>query len=596
MSLFSRAVSRTPDMWSTSGPWPRLDTAEQVAEAIGVRSDRTGPIGLVISEADILRRMALPRDPVASTDDLTVTLANWESPTPRWRGGIGQVRGLTGFEVAYDVEKQTASARVRTAAPLPVHEIANALIPVFTPNTPFAGTGFPLVGVAAGAGDDVLALLPTRTVPPVEPIVERLQGVDLRRADVVLGGSRIATEDLATHHLSVRDAAYTLPRTQRAAIDLAVHNPIGRELVFKPSRPSARMTTDGRTARLAPSTQDGAIDFALDRALPAAVVRRLRGLEDIDLSGLTSLPEGLAARFAEIAATDTILHSLPDAVRIPGEALSSRITDAMRRPYRQQMGLERERRAVELRRAAMAEHAGYLRLAESVRDTTGYRYLPKVSVILSTMRRELIPGVLEMMAKQTYAEMEVVVVVHGVPAPDLDGADIGDLDYRIVEVPGTVLFGAALAEGVRQSTGDLITKLDDDDWYSEHHVSDLVLAHLYSRADIVGKTTEYLFFEEVNQTVHRTFATERYHDQVAGGTMLLSRAAFDALGGWRPTPNSTDRSVLIRVETQGGVAYRTQSLGYMYIRHASKHTWERTASQLVEGSFEQWRGWREPEV
>ncbi|HJB64234.1 MAG TPA: hypothetical protein H9769_11065, partial [Candidatus Microbacterium pullistercoris] len=106
----------------------------------------------------------------------------------------------------------------------------------------------------------------------------------------------------------------------------------------------------------------------------------------------------------------------------------------------------------------------------------------------------------------------------------------------------------------------------------------------------------YLFFEEVGQTVHRTFATERYHDQLAGGAMLMSRAAFDALGGWRPTPNSTDRSVLIRVETQGGVGYRTQSLGYMYIRHASKHTWERTASQLVQGSFEQWRGWRSPEV
>jgi hypothetical protein len=192
--------------------------------------------------------------------------------------------------------------------------------------------------------------------------------------------------------------------------------------------------------------------------------------------------------------------------------------------------------------------------------------------------------------------MEVVVVLHGVPEPDLAGVDLTGLDYTLVQVPGTVLFGAALAEGVRRSSGDLITKLDDDDWYSEHHVFDLVLASLYSRADIVGKTTEYLYFEEVRQSVHRTFATERYHDQVAGGAMMLSRSTFDELGGWRPTPNSTDRSVLIRVETQGGIGYRTHGLGYVYIRHTSKHTWERTGSQLLRGSFEQWRGWRTPEV
>jgi glycosyltransferase involved in cell wall biosynthesis len=260
------------------------------------------------------------------------------------------------------------------------------------------------------------------------------------------------------------------------------------------------------------------------------------------------------------------------------------------------MGLERDRRSVELRRAAMHDHAGFLRLAGAVLERTGHRYLPSVSVILSTMRPELIPGVLRMLAGQTYPHVEVVVVAHGVPAPDLSGLDLGALEVTVVEVPATALFGAALAEGVRRSSGDLITKLDDDDWYGEHHVFDLVLAHLYSRADVVGKTTEYLYLEEVEQLVHRTFATERYHDQVAGGAMLLSRAAFDALGGWRPTPNSTDRSVLIRVESQGGIGYRTHGLGYVYIRHTSKHTWERTDSQLLKGSFEQWRGWRGIEV
>ena len=63
-----------------------------------------------------------------------------------------------------------------------------------------------------------------------------------------------------------------------------------------------------------------------------------------------------------------------------------------------------------------------------------------------------------------------------------------------------------------------------------------------------------------------------------------------------PTPNSTDRSVLIRLADEGGVAYRTHGLGYMYIRHSDSHTWVRSESQLLNGSFEQWRGMRLPET
>ena len=576
----------------------RLDSPAAVADLIGIEAAPVDVLKIELPDADLLRALALPRDPGQKTSRLEVTLTRWDAPSPRWRGRLGQVRTLTSFEM--DVARPQGGARAVVAVdrPTPVHEIANALIPVFLPNTPYAGAGFPLIALAAGAGDEALSLLPTRTVPPIEPMVERLQGVGLKRADLLIGGARRLADDLATHHLTTDEAVHGSPRTELPVLDLNVHNPIGRELLFKKSRPARRLAVSQNRALILTVEADrgAAIEFDVRRPLSAATVRELRGVESISLDGIGEVPEGLAARFAEIAATDTILHSLPESVAIAPDALAPALVDVIRRPYEQRMGLERELRQVEARRIAMHEHAGFFRLASAITQKTGERCLPRVSVILSTMRSELVPGVLRMMAAQTYAHFEVIVVVHGVPAPSLDGVDLGGLDYTVVEVPDTVLFGGALAEGVRRSSGDLITKLDDDDWYSEHHISDLVLAHLYSRADVVGKTTEYLYFEEVGQTVHRTFATERYHDQLAGGAMLLSRSAFDALGGWRPTPNSTDRSVLIRVETQGGIGYRVQSLGYMYIRHASKHTWERTASQLVGGAFEQWRGWRYPEV
>lgn len=555
---------------------------------------------LRLEDVDALRRLAVPRAAAPELRRLEVELDLWEAPSPRWRGRIGQLRSLTGFTARFDPDARTAGAQVTLADPTPLHEIANALIPLFCPDARLAGAGFPLIAVDPSAGEAVLPLLAGRRVPPVEPMIDALQGVGLRRADVLLAadGSVDLGDESATHEIGVNEALHGRPRTELPVIDLNVHNPIGRLVGFAPSPAPRTLEIDGSSARVEDVTGGGAAPIAFDLRAPltAAHVRALREIESIDLSRVAQAPAGLAARLAELAATGVVLHGLREAVRFTPDELSPRIAEAIRRPYRPSIGLERERRSVALRRAAMHDHGGFFRLAGAVEHRTGQRILPRVSVVLSTMRPELVAGVLEMMAKQTYPHMEVVVVLHGVPEPDLAGVDLTGLDYTLVQVPGTVLFGAALAEGVRRSSGDLITKLDDDDWYSEHHVFDLVLASLYSRADIVGKTTEYLYFEEVRQSVHRTFATERYHDQVAGGAMMLSRSTFDELGGWRPTPNSTDRSVLIRVETQGGIGYRTHGLGYVYIRHTSKHTWERTGSQLLRGSFEQWRGWRTPEV
>ncbi|MDN3309924.1 glycosyltransferase [Microbacterium oryzae] len=584
---------------------PDRDGGRVVTDAAPVFASASEPVRARVTDVDGLRRLIAAAGE-ATTDDLRVQIDRWEAPSPRWRGQAAPLHDSHTVSVSCDPERRRASAHVTLRRPLPVARVLDALIPAFAPAPAYPGAGFPLLAVDSSAGIDALPLLPSRRVPQLDPIAPALAGVHLRKADVLLTAETDPAREAedAVHQLTVSEALLGSPRVHRPVIDLNVHNPVGRILGFKPSPRARRLLIDRERGliRLAGLAGDDAapIVFPIAEPMRAGEVAAVRNVEGVDLSPLRGLakpvPEGLFSRFAELAAAGVILHSLPENVEIAPEQLSPRITTAIRRPYRPAMGLERERRSVELRRAAMHDHGGFLRLASAIEHRTGSRYLPSVSVVLSTMRAELIPGVLQMMARQTYPHMEVVVVAHGVAAPDLSALDLDGLDVTVVEVPRTVLFGAALAEGVRRSSGDLITKLDDDDWYSEHHVWDLVLAHIYSRADVVGKTTEYLFFEEVEQTVHRTFATERYHDQVAGGAMLLSRAAFDALGGWRPTPNSTDRSVLIRVESQGGIGYRTHSLGYMYIRHSSKHTWERSDSQLLNGSFEQWRGWREPEV
>ena len=565
------------------------------------------PLKVRVTDTSVLRMLTLPTEHVIRTRDLHLRIDDWEAPLEHWRGRARPIRSLAALSLEYHPQHRRAEAQVRLLAPVALRDLIAALLPAFTPGYQVSGAGFPLVAVDDSAPDNVLATIPTRAARSLRPFPKALSGVGLQGADLLIVGADLGdAERHATERLELSDDGRYVsssPRTSRAIIDLQVHNPIGRLQSFQPSPPPHALALDGvGGAVVEPLDHAQAsvprVRFALAQPVPASAVRSLRNVESVSLESLTGpIDERTAARLVEIAATGVIAHSLPASAVVPSTVDES-IVELLRRPYAQTKGLAREQRSVALRRAAMHHHAGFLDLAGATADRFGHRLLPRVSVILSSMRPDRIPGVLRLMAQQTYPHFEVVVVMHGVEAPDLTASsdELAGLDYRVVPVDSSHLFGAALAEGVRQSTGDLITKLDDDDWYSEHHVWDLVLAYLYSGADLVGKTTEYLYFEGIDHSVHRTFAVERYHEQAAGGAMMLSRATFDSLGGWRPTPNSTDRSVLIGLADAGGIAYRTHGLGYMYIRHSDSHTWVRTESQLLNGSFEQWRGMRIPET
>ena len=60
----------------------------------------------------------------------------------------------------------------------------------------------------------------------------------------------------------------------------------------------------------------------------------------------------------------------------------------------------------------------------------------------------------------------------------------------MIRVDGELTLGDALNAGVEASSGELVTKMDDDDYYSTEHLWDLVLALEYSGADLVGKGAE----------------------------------------------------------------------------------------------------------
>ena len=91
----------------------------------------------------------------------------------------------------------------------------------------------------------------------------------------------------------------------------------------------------------------------------------------------------------------------------------------------------------------------------------------------------------------------------------------------LVPMPGDAWFGDVLTASVRAASGDVVAKMDDDDWYGPDFLTDLLLARHYSGADVVGMTAEYVHLEAIDRTVRRTDESERAAKFVAGGTIMV---------------------------------------------------------------------------
>ena len=241
----------------------------------------------------------------------------------------------------------------------------------------------------------------------------------------------------------------------------------------------------------------------------------------------------------------------------------------------------REAFSVAMRRSALRDHSLRARVRQLLAPTALCGPpLPEVSILLATRRPERLAAAIDAVACQKYPRVELVLALHG-DGFDRDEVDrlLGDLDLpvRVVAVAEHLPLGTVLNAAAAESSGTLLAKFDDDDIYGPEHLWDLVLAHEYSRAPLVGKGAEFVYLAGSDVTLHRfRGGGERYitTQSIAGGALMVTRGCFDAVLGWRPIPRSVDQALIEDVVSGGHRAYRTHGMGYVLVRHGKGHTWQ----------------------
>ena len=313
------------------------------------------------------------------------------------------------------------------------------------------------------------------------------------------------------------------------------------------------------------------------------LLAELRSLHHVDdQAGFHRSPTHRAAALAALAGAGVLVH-----IEAPDPALAERLGADLHDMMASGAvldagGHEREQISIAMRRCALRDHSLRGRARQLLAVSGIEAPVPEVSVLAPTRRPDKLKDLLATVGAQTYPRLELVLGLHG------DGwGDDSEISavaesftpaLRIVRADGALPLGSVLNATAAAASGSLITKMDDDDYYGPEHVWDLVLAHEYSGAELVGKSAEYVYLEQIDKTV-RDRQRQKFSEQyipfigVSGGVLMISRHDFEQAGGWRRVPRRVDIALAQDVAALGGRIYWTHGAGYLRVRHGDEHTW-----------------------
>lgn len=213
---------------------------------------------------------------------------------------------------------------------------------------------------------------------------------------------------------------------------------------------------------------------------------------------------------------------------------------------------------------------------------------PQISVIMSTNRPGQLAHAIEQVARQRWERLQLVLVLHGLDLePDVvrdKALTAGINDVVVLTADPAQPLGACLNLAIDAADGDLIAKMDDDDLYGEHYLSDLVPAFSYSTAGIVGKRACYVQLRAINATLLSKPEFEHsYCNLVRGGTILASGDVLRELR-FDPMPRGSDTMLMRRARDRGIRIYSADRFNYVYVRNAdpNSHTFQVNDAELLK--------------
>ncbi|MEV7638261.1 glycosyltransferase [Pseudarthrobacter enclensis] len=210
---------------------------------------------------------------------------------------------------------------------------------------------------------------------------------------------------------------------------------------------------------------------------------------------------------------------------------------------------------------------------------------PSISVLMPTIRPQNLKSVFRTLAGQREVDPELVLLTHGFRLRPEKLAELslefGIRNVVLLDAPRELSLGECLNRCVTAASGDVLTKMDDDDHYGPHYLSDQLHALSYSGADIVGKQAHYMHLEDLNAAILRFASREhRFTDFVMGPTIMARKEVF-AEHPFKDLTVGEDTGFLRDAHASGRSIYSTDRFNYFQVRTGGGHTWQVEDAELL---------------
>lgn len=206
------------------------------------------------------------------------------------------------------------------------------------------------------------------------------------------------------------------------------------------------------------------------------------------------------------------------------------------------------------------------------------RISEKVSIITPTNRLWAIKNAVWNYLKQTHPNKELILILN---SDEFERAEVCALvqavpNCRVLAAPAKVSLGECMNRAIARSSGDLWTKMDDDDEYCPNHVANQLDLLNKAGAGAIGKPAFYIYLEELDTTILRKVG------RLSGASLMARKSACK--GVRFPRVNlGEDLGFVYSLRAQGVLTVNSPPEGMLVIRRPEQrsHTWKHPAKSYL---------------
>lgn len=209
-------------------------------------------------------------------------------------------------------------------------------------------------------------------------------------------------------------------------------------------------------------------------------------------------------------------------------------------------------------------------------------YNPLVSIILCTMRPNMIERIVENIKYQSYKNLELIAICQ-----DYSYDDVLLLENKLhTFIPNNNIkiyisgryesLGGKTNQAIEEAKGEFIAKMDDDDFYFKNYISDMLLTFDFGRHDVAGKKERFIYFKyEDNTYLQYVGQKHRYTNFITGASIFAKKDIFNYVK-FGEINKGEDSIFLNQLNEKKIRIYASDPYNYCIFRSNDKkfHTWQ----------------------